>query len=216
MTLLSIDRDLPSSLHGTHFVDPHSSLRPMAAGNNWQWPWLLMMGGLAAAAHLCFAKAYASCRSELPSALWVYEMVCMCSHWVCRLPWSSLPVDLHWCLCYYGIDPFFSVMEKLRKHKVALSTWDSFGKSLSRFPCFDLKHHIIRSKAGYIFNVSTPYLWIILSLFRDLYGSQSMERDMSVSPQTLVNAPHALEQHLNGTGVVVAVIDEDLILPTLL
>jgi drug/metabolite transporter (DMT)-like permease len=27
---------------------------------NWQWPWLLMMGGLAAGAHLCLSKAYAS------------------------------------------------------------------------------------------------------------------------------------------------------------
>lgn len=26
----------------------------------WQWPWLLMMGGLAASAHLCLSKAYAS------------------------------------------------------------------------------------------------------------------------------------------------------------
>lgn len=26
----------------------------------WQWPWLLMMGGLAAGAHLCLGKAYAS------------------------------------------------------------------------------------------------------------------------------------------------------------
>lgn len=26
----------------------------------WQWPWLLMMGGLAAGAHLCLSKAYAS------------------------------------------------------------------------------------------------------------------------------------------------------------
>jgi drug/metabolite transporter (DMT)-like permease len=26
----------------------------------WQWPWLLMMGGLAASAHLCLGKAYAS------------------------------------------------------------------------------------------------------------------------------------------------------------
>lgn len=26
----------------------------------WQWPWLLMMGGLAAAAHLCLSNAYAS------------------------------------------------------------------------------------------------------------------------------------------------------------
>lgn len=29
---------------------------PMA----WQWPWLLMMGGLAAGAHLCLSRAYAS------------------------------------------------------------------------------------------------------------------------------------------------------------
>jgi drug/metabolite transporter (DMT)-like permease len=27
---------------------------------SWQWPWLLMMGGLAASAHLCLSKAYAS------------------------------------------------------------------------------------------------------------------------------------------------------------
>ena len=27
---------------------------------SWQWPWLLMMGGLAAAAHLCLNKAYSS------------------------------------------------------------------------------------------------------------------------------------------------------------
>lgn len=27
---------------------------------SWQWPWLLMMGGLAAGAHLCLSKAYAS------------------------------------------------------------------------------------------------------------------------------------------------------------
>jgi drug/metabolite transporter (DMT)-like permease len=26
----------------------------------WQWPWLMMMGGLAASAHLCLGKAYAS------------------------------------------------------------------------------------------------------------------------------------------------------------
>ena len=26
----------------------------------WQWPWLLMMGGLAASAHLCLSKAYAT------------------------------------------------------------------------------------------------------------------------------------------------------------
>ena len=26
----------------------------------WQWPWLLMMGGFAASAHLCLSKAYAS------------------------------------------------------------------------------------------------------------------------------------------------------------
>ncbi|MBI2707601.1 MAG: DMT family transporter, partial [Proteobacteria bacterium] len=26
----------------------------------WQWPWLLIMGGLAASAHLCLSKAYAS------------------------------------------------------------------------------------------------------------------------------------------------------------
>jgi len=28
--------------------------------DTWQWPWLLMMGGLAASAHLCLSKAYAS------------------------------------------------------------------------------------------------------------------------------------------------------------
>jgi subtilisin family serine protease len=33
-------------------------------------------------------------------------------------------------------------------------------------------------------------------------------QDMSISPQTLVDAPHAHEQHLDGTGVIAAVIDE--------
>lgn len=28
--------------------------------HGWQWPWLLMMGGFAASAHLCLSKAYAS------------------------------------------------------------------------------------------------------------------------------------------------------------
>jgi drug/metabolite transporter (DMT)-like permease len=28
--------------------------------DSWQWPWLLMMGGFAASAHLCLSKAYAS------------------------------------------------------------------------------------------------------------------------------------------------------------
>lgn len=41
-----------------------------------------------------------------------------------------------------------------------------------------------------------------------IYMGHKVWKDMSVSPQTLVNAPHAHEQHLNGTGVVVAVIDE--------
>ena len=31
-----------------------------AVPDTWQWPWLLMMGGLAAGAHLCLSKAYAS------------------------------------------------------------------------------------------------------------------------------------------------------------
>jgi len=38
---------IPTLLYGT---------LPMA----WQWPWLLMMGGLSAGAHLCLGKAYAS------------------------------------------------------------------------------------------------------------------------------------------------------------
>jgi subtilisin family serine protease len=41
-----------------------------------------------------------------------------------------------------------------------------------------------------------------------VYIGHKVWKDMSVSPQTLVEAPHAHEQHLDGTGVVIAVIDE--------
>jgi len=40
------------------------------------------------------------------------------------------------------------------------------------------------------------------------YGAHKIWHDSSISPQDLVDAPHAHEQHLDGSGVTVAVIDE--------
>lgn len=45
------------------FMAPALLIPTLLYGNfpePWQWPWLLMMGGFAASAHLCLSKAYAS------------------------------------------------------------------------------------------------------------------------------------------------------------
>ncbi len=87
----------------------------------WQWPWLLMMGGLAAGAHLCFSKAYASAEVS-------YLLPYGFTKWfACALIGFAA---FHEVPCLWTCIGAFVIMGSIlflsygetRKHKVALST----------------------------------------------------------------------------------------------